>query len=123
LKIYRFDAKAGQPIGFFGSDFIQVGIVRTPGAATVSCMYLAPQGLVGYHPATVPQLFVVVQGEGWARGQAPGRLPIAVGQAAFWEAGEWHETGTDTGLAAIVIEGEGLSPGQLMPAAADGAVE
>jgi hypothetical protein len=36
-----------------------------------------------------------------------GRVPIAVGRAAFWGRGEEHETGTDTGLTAIVLEGPG----------------
>lgn len=34
---------------------------------------------------------------------------IQAGQAAFGEKGEKHETTTDTGLKAVVIEGENLS--------------
>ena len=36
----------------------------------------------------------------------------AVGQAAFWQAGEWHETRTTSGLTAIIVEGERLNPHQ-----------
>ena len=38
---------------------------------------------------------------------------IQAGEAVFWMKGEWHETKTDTGLTAIVIEGETLRPEQL----------
>ena len=42
-------------------------------------------------------------------------MPIRAGQAAFWENGEWHSAGSDTGMIAIVVEGESLDPGQFMP--------
>jgi hypothetical protein len=52
----------------------------------------------------VPQLFLVVQGEGWVRGQAPERTRIQAGQGAYWEEGEGDEAGTETGMTAIIIE-------------------
>jgi hypothetical protein len=66
--------------------------------------YLEPNGLIGYHAATVPQLFLVVQGEGWGRGQAPERTRVQAGQRVYWEDGEGHEAGTGTGMTAIIIE-------------------
>jgi quercetin dioxygenase-like cupin family protein len=114
VKILRFDPEVGRPIDLYGSSFIQSRIVHTTKPTHISCMYLGPSGLVGYHQATVPQLFLVVQGAGWVRGEGPERRAITAGQAVFWEAGEWHETGTDTGLVAIVIEGEALAPGQFL---------
>jgi quercetin dioxygenase-like cupin family protein len=117
MRIYRFDAEVGRLIDLYGSKFVQSRIVHTTQPAHVSCMHLGPGGLVGYHPATVPQLFLVVQGEGWVRGEAPERRAITAGQAAFWEAGEWHESGTDMGMIAIVIEGEGLDPAQYLTVA------
>jgi quercetin dioxygenase-like cupin family protein len=115
VRIFRFDAEVGRPIDQYGSDFIHSLIVRTTGQAHISCMHLGPGGLVGYHQATVPQLFLVVQGEGWVRGEGPERRSITAGQAAFWEGGEWHEAGADTGMMAIVIEGEALDPTLFMP--------
>ena len=64
MKIYRFDVAAGKPVHLFGSDFIHAHILHTPGAATVPCTHLGPQSLIGYCQATVPQLFLGVQGEG-----------------------------------------------------------
>lgn len=42
-------------------------------------------------------------------------VPVAIGDAVFWEQGEWHETKTDVGLTAIVIESDALDPAQFMP--------
>jgi hypothetical protein len=36
-------------------------------------------------------------------------VSIAQGQGAFWEAGEPHETVTDAGLTAIVVEADELT--------------
>jgi mannose-6-phosphate isomerase-like protein (cupin superfamily) len=79
-------------------------------------VFLGPNGFVGRHPTVKPQLFLVVRGVGWVRADSPERagsderVRIIPGQAAYWEAGEWHESGSVTGMVAIVIEGEGLSP-------------
>jgi len=54
----------------------------------------------------MPQLFLVVQGEGWVRGESPETRSITTGYAAFWEKDEWHESGTESGMTAIVIEVE-----------------
>jgi hypothetical protein len=67
MKIYRFDEKTGKRVDKFGSDLIFSRIAWLNGAAKVSCFHLAPNGKVGYHQAVTPQLFLVVQGSGWAR--------------------------------------------------------
>ncbi len=105
MKIFRFDRDIGRSIDRYNS----VGLTLTRMAhlldeAVIQCAYLEPGGLIGYHQATVPQLFVVVQGEGWVRGEAPERTAIRSGQGAYWEEGEWHELGTETGMTAIIIE-------------------
>jgi quercetin dioxygenase-like cupin family protein len=62
------------------------------------------------HPAASDQLFVVVQGEGWASGGDGGEQAIAAGTAVFWPAGEEHETRTDIGMTAIVVEANAIQP-------------
>ena len=120
MKIYRFDSGVGRAIDMFGSSHLTLSrVVRLAGEAQIVCMYLGPKGLVGFHQATVRQLFLVVEGSGWVRGEAPERVPIAVGLAAFWEAGEWHESGSETGMTAIVIESEAIDPAQFIPEASD----
>ncbi|HEU4784951.1 MAG TPA: hypothetical protein VFS83_16555, partial [Ktedonobacterales bacterium] len=75
---------------------------------------LAPGGRVGAHQATTRQLFLVMSGEGWVRGPEHERTSITVGQAAFWESGEEHESGSETGMVAFVIEGDTLNPDQFL---------
>jgi hypothetical protein len=63
-------------------------------AVKAACFHVAAGGVVGVHEATVPQLYCVVAGSGWVTG--PDRRRVAIGpfEAAFWEAGEEHESGS-----------------------------
>ena len=116
MKIFRFDAGVGRRIEQCGSTKVLLsGIARLSAEAQVSCMHIGPDGRVGYHPAAVSQLFVVVEGEGWVRGETAEQVPIRAGQAAFWEAGEGHASGSASGMTAIVIEGSKLDPGEMAP--------
>jgi len=117
LKIYRFDAAVGRKIDAFDSvNFVMSKVVHLTAKARVSCAHLGPNGRIGHHKAVVPQLLLlVVQGAGWVRGEAADRIPVAVGHAVYWEQDEWHETSTDTGLMAIVIESEAFAPADFMP--------
>jgi quercetin dioxygenase-like cupin family protein len=116
MKLYRFDAQAGKIISQYDSvNLVMSRIVRTSAAAHIGCMHLDANGVVGYHQAVSPQLFLVVQGEGWVRGEDEWRIAVKAGQAAFWQTGEWHESGTDTGMTAIVIESAELDPASFMP--------
>ncbi len=115
MEIFRFDSAIGKPITQYNSSGMTLSsIVRTAQPASISCLHLDPNGVVGHHPAAVRQLLLVVQGQGWVRAQGP-RVPITAGRAVFWQAGEWHETGTDTGLMAIIVESEALDPASFMP--------
>ena len=116
MRLYSFGAAHGRPITEFGSVRVTInGIVRVAGGdVQIGCMHLEPGGLVGEHQATTRQLFLVMSGEGWVRGPEPERTPITVGQAAFWEPGEEHESGSETGMVAFVIEGDTLDPDQFL---------
>jgi quercetin dioxygenase-like cupin family protein len=105
MKIYRFNRETGKGIDRYNSSgFTLTRVAHLLEETMTQCAYLDPGGLIGYHQATVPQLFLVVQGEGWVRGQAPERTRIQAGQGAYWEEGEWHEAGTETGMTAIIFE-------------------
>ena len=111
MKLYRFDAEAGQPITLHGSQHLTMTCIARPeGDVRIGCMYVAAGGSVGYHQALLHQLFLVVEGHGWVRGEGPDQTAIGIGEAAFWTAGEWHAAGTETGMTAIVIEAETLDP-------------
>jgi quercetin dioxygenase-like cupin family protein len=116
MKIFRFDPEVGKSIDHFNSSgFIISRVVQLFDEAAVSCAYLSIDGIIGYHQATVPQLFLVLQGEGWVRSETSDKTSIKAGQAAYWERGEWHESGTETGMTVIIIEGVNFDPAKLMP--------
>ncbi len=116
MKIFRFDPEVGKSIDQYkSSGFIISKVVHLSGEVFINCAYLRPHGSIGYHQATIAQLFLVVQGEGWVRGEPPNRTPIQAGQAVYWEEGEWHESGTESGMTAIIIESANLDPAKLMP--------
>jgi quercetin dioxygenase-like cupin family protein len=118
MKVFRFDPNVGRPLTAFGSHDVMLSrILRASSGVQIGCMHVQPGGVIGLHQAVGPQLFLVVQGQGWVRGKETPRTAIHAGQAVFWEDQEWHETGTETGLMAIVIEGEDLDPERFMPEA------
>jgi quercetin dioxygenase-like cupin family protein len=115
MKIYRFDPEVGKTIDRYDSSgFVISKIVHLLEEAVINCAHLSAGGIIGYHRSTLPQLFLVVQGQGWVRGEAA-RISIQAGQAAYWETGEWHESGTKTGMTAVIIEAKKFDPAELMP--------
>jgi hypothetical protein len=66
-------------------------------------------GVIGTHPATGSQLFLLLTGSGWVAGPDGVRVPLTAGQGARWAAGELHTSGTDTGFTALALEGPELS--------------
>lgn len=113
MKLYTFDQSSGKQITKFESDFIMSRIIQTDKSANIGCMHLAANGIVGYHQAVVPQLLLVVNGEGTVRGDQDEYVAVASGDAVFWQQGEWHETKSEHGMTAIVIESEELDPALL----------
>jgi len=110
MQIIPFDRDLAQAIVTYDSQNVAF---RRIAAQIPNChigiMYIAPGGLVGYHQAVGDQLFMVVQGSGWVTSTDRQRTNISVCQAAFWDDGEWHESGSDVGMTAVVIEAESLS--------------
>jgi hypothetical protein len=111
MKIFRFDTDVRQPITQYSSAGASIArIAQLQGDFRIDCIALDRDGILGYHQASLEQLFLVVRGDGAVRGEPDEWLGIYSGQAAFWKSGEWHETRTESGLTAIVIEGAGLDP-------------
>ncbi|MHC0038792.1 cupin domain-containing protein [Pseudoneobacillus sp. C159] len=115
MEFYKFSEDSGKKISRFNSDFIMSRIIQTEKPTHIGCMYLEENGVIGYHQAVVPQLLLIMNGEGYVRGDNEEYIKVQSGDAVFWEKDEWHETKTDTGLTAIVIESEELSPSSFMP--------
>jgi hypothetical protein len=99
-EITRFDSN-GATIG---------GVARASGTVRVSLLQLAADGFVGAHPAACPQLFLVVAGSGWATSGDERRSTLAAGEAALWEVDEIHESGSERGLTAVIVEADAIEP-------------
>lgn len=68
MKLYLFERGGGKAVTAFGSEgFTMAGIVREAEEVNIGCMYLEKGGIVGGHPATVPQLLLVMAGEAIVR--------------------------------------------------------
>lgn len=118
MRTFRFDPTLGRNIQAYGStNFSISGLAQPTERIHVGCAYLGAGGMIGYHPATLPQLFIVIAGEGWVRGENE-EVPISTGGAAFWQAGENHAVRTDTGLTALIIESDAFEARQF-PAVED----
>ncbi len=112
MYVFRFSREAGSVIKQYDSQgAVATPVIGEPRKAKVTYIYLDPHGMLGRHPAATDQLFLVVQGSGSMTGSGgPSRL-VGPGEAAFFRRGEVHETiAGETGLVAVVIEGDGLEP-------------
>jgi quercetin dioxygenase-like cupin family protein len=99
-EIMRFDSH-GATVG---------GVALARGEVRVSLLQLAAGGVVGAHPAVGPQLLLVVAGSGWVRSGDETPTSLAAGEAAFWQDGEVHESRTDLGLTAVIVEADAIEP-------------
>jgi quercetin dioxygenase-like cupin family protein len=111
VRVFDFDSRRAFAISGFGSRSATASPLTLPdGHAHVVCLRIGAGGVLGRHPASVDQIFVVVEGEGWVSGTNGERLPVTAGKAVYWRGGEEHESGTETGMTAIVVEAERLIP-------------
>ena len=64
MEIFQFDRRE-KNVGRFGSrGFFATRIAAGDGQMNLTCLTLEPDGLIGTHPATSSQLFLVISGEG-----------------------------------------------------------
>lgn len=102
----RVELSGERPLTAPGS--FNAAVRRLAAGAHVVVIDVEPGGVVGRHPAAVPQLFAVVQGVGWVSGGDGEREPIRAGEAVAWEPGEEHESGSDKGMTVLVVEADSL---------------
>lgn len=127
MRLFSFDANSGRPLTrWIDADGVPhrvdpktSKVVISPffasdAGARVACFHVGEGGFVPRHPAVTPQLFAVVDGSGWVSGGDDVKVPIATGQAAFWEPGEMHASGSDGGMRVIVVEASSLDPAKTM---------
>jgi quercetin dioxygenase-like cupin family protein len=100
--VRRVELTGEREIDRFGSTAARVR--RLAPEAHVVVIEMGPRGTVGKHPAAAQQLFAVVRGSGWVAGADGVRHELRAGEAVLWDAGEEHESGSDLGLTALVVE-------------------
>ena len=107
MQIIQFTQDLANPIHQYQSiDTFYRKITKTEVPTTIGFIYIEPNGVVGMHEAPVPQLFIVMHGEGWVRGEDDEKITIKSGQGVLWHQGQAHESGSTTGLTALVIQAE-----------------
>jgi quercetin dioxygenase-like cupin family protein len=87
-------------------ETVSARVRRLAPEAHVVVIEVGAGGTVGRHPAAAQQLFAVLRGSGWVAGDDRVRHEIRAGEAVLWDAGEEHESGSDLGLTALVLEAD-----------------
>jgi quercetin dioxygenase-like cupin family protein len=108
----------GTDVAFSPRDELLEGVTIGPltapmarGAPFQAAVFrFAPGGRLVRHPATMPQIFAVLEGSGEVSGADGDFEPIGPGWAVFWAKGEEHETTSAAGMTALILEGDGLEP-------------
>jgi quercetin dioxygenase-like cupin family protein len=90
-------------------ESVAARVRRLAPEAQVVLIEIGAGGEVGRHPAAAQQLFLVVRGTGWVAGGEGPREEISAGEAVIWGAGEEHESGSDGGMTALVVEADSIS--------------
>jgi len=114
MEFYDFRKETGMHITMYESDFIMSRIARIQTPTSIGVMHLDENGLIGYHQATKPQLLLILKGEGYVCSESKEFYKVKPGVAVFWDKDEWHETKTELGLTALVMESDELNPSTFM---------
>jgi gentisate 1,2-dioxygenase len=105
VEIFQWD-RGERIVESYGSRGLHATRVAAgTGRVGLTCLAVAPGGVIGTHSATNAQLFLVIAGQGWVAGPDGSRVPINAGWGVRWDAGEIHTSGTEAGLTALSVEG------------------
>ena len=90
----------------FGSRRVRLWEAGVSDAADKTRVHVARyenDSLLGRHPTRLWQLFMVTDGSGWVSGGDAVRHPISSGESVLWHPGEEHESGSDSGMSALIL--------------------
>jgi quercetin dioxygenase-like cupin family protein len=108
MEISSLDACPSHPLTSFGSSDAVISLVAGGAHASVVRLELSAGGCIGSHVAPTEQLFIVVAGAGHVRSGDSPPVNVGAGDVVLWQAGEVHETTSETGLTALVVESPSL---------------
>jgi len=116
MKIFRFDPKIDQDNQQLGRVKAIIALVlQMDNSAKINAIYLHPNERISHQQALPQQMLLAIDGEGWMRSGTDELFPVQAGQAVFWEANEIQESGTETGITAVIIEAEKIDLTGLEP--------
>ena len=112
MTIHEFSQELTERIDRFESSAASgIHLADGTGESHVYCVYFGSNGIIGQHPTGFCQLFLVVSGSGWVAGEDGIRKPIASGQFAYFNKGEDHSKGSDSGMTAIMVQSDQFTLG------------
>jgi quercetin dioxygenase-like cupin family protein len=106
MRVLSLEGFPGRPNDAHGSKGFSVGAFGLTADAHLVVVRLKPGGVIGRHPAQGRQVLAVLDGDAMVSGSYGDPVAIGPGQAAIWEPYEEHETRSETGLTALVVEGD-----------------
>jgi len=116
MKIYRFNpevVKDDEPIGSVKAILDRV--LQLDNKAEINAVYIHPNVHLSVQQEMTQQLFLLVDGEGWVMNEAGEKKTVRQGQAVFWGESELPESGSESGMTAVIIGNINIDPAKLMP--------
>lgn len=111
MTVVDFSPARCEPIELFGSiRASSVPLADGAGAVHVYAVRFASGGSIGRHEAGFDQLFLVMEGSGWAEGGDGVRVDLPAGKGAFFRKGESHAKGSLAGLTALMVQADRMDP-------------
>jgi quercetin dioxygenase-like cupin family protein len=111
VRVVEFTPELAEPISLFESvASSSVAVGNGSGEMHVYAVHFKANAQIGMHPTGFCQLFLVVQGSGWAAGEDGQRINLSAGQGVFFERGEMHSKGSETGMVAIMVQATRIDP-------------
>lgn len=106
MRVISLDAVPRRTVDAHGSSGFTLGALGLTTDAHLVVVSLRAGGVIGRHPAAGRQVLVVVSGDALVSGSSGDPVSLGPGEAAVWEPNELHETRSETGLTALVVEGD-----------------
>jgi quercetin dioxygenase-like cupin family protein len=113
MRILRFDPSVAasirwRPYAVERASALEVAAGN--GEAHIYVVYFEAGGVIGPHEAGFGQLLLPIAGSGWVAGPDGERVALVEGEAALIPRGEIHSKGSETGLAALMVQVRDLTP-------------
>ena len=102
MQLFEMNLNNARPIADYGAIGVSAaGLLELSNDVAVNILRFSPRSVLPEHQAGRPQLFLVLQGDGWVSGADGTRSNIRAGQAVHWAAGELHGSGTESGMLCV----------------------